>query len=349
MIKKTLLVLVVLSLLLAGTASASDIGTVPPSMGPMTMSMSLASATSENVVDNGDGTFTYTQTIDQYSTAPHYTAPPNGGGFGIYSWYDEDYGWKHTFDKCGEPNLTIYSVELEIRAWDVDAEPYHGLDGEYDHITADGVDLDPVYLQGNDGQWSLTTFDVNPALLMDDCALNIWIDIDMYHDSDYWATELDYSKLIVTYTLDGSNRVPYEPVVEKTPSGCVATTDDLIAMVTGPNPSDPDEDNVTYTYRWFVDIGTGGFLDDEFAKGIDHTGNNVPAADTEVGEIWMVRITPVDEHGARGPFVEVVFNEIVEDCPTGGSNGEIPEFPTVMLPMAAIIGLALIFQNRRKE
>ncbi|MBN2111408.1 MAG: PEF-CTERM sorting domain-containing protein [Methanosarcinaceae archaeon] len=168
----------------------------------------------------------------------------------------------------------------------------------------------------------------------------------MTHNSSFWATTLDKSELVVLYSY-GNNRVPCEPSVEIEPSECVDTNDDLTVSITGPSPADPDGDNVTYTYRWFVDTGTG-FLDDEFALGVDHTGNMVPAADTSTGQIWMVQVTPVDEYGAKGPFVQVAFNEIVEEC---GEipGGEIPEFPTLALPIAAIIGLAFVFQRSRKE
>jgi len=352
MIKQTILLLA-LAIFLTGTASASDVGTVPPTDNEIT-EISIAAASSESTVDNGDGTYTYTQIVDEDSTPPHYVQP-SAGGFEIYSWWNEDYGWNHTFDMCNDPNISINSVQLEIRAWDVDSEPSHGWEGEYDHITADGVDLNPVYLQGHNDEWSVTTFDVDPALLTDDCTLNVFMDIDI-HTEDDWATELDKSKLIVNYTLDGtsSNNAPHEPTLEITPNECVNINDDLVASVTGPNPADPDGDSVTYQYRWFVDIGTGGFLDDEFALGIDHTGNTVPAADTSINETWMVRVIPIDEHGVRGPFTEVTFSQIVEECPTGGNNGEengteIPEFPTVVLPVAAVIGLAMIFQNRKKE
>ena len=340
---KIITLLVVLALF-TGMASAYETNDLN-SNGPEPM-IKLAAASGESTVDNGDGTFTYTQTVDESSTAPHYTEPANGG-FDIYSWWDEDYGWTHTLDSAiyNDPNLTINSVQLVISAYDVDAETYHGLDGEYDHVTADGVDMNPVYLQGTNGQWATTTFDVNPTLLTDDGELDIWIDIDIYHDYDEWATTLEYSKLIVTYSLDGSNHVPYEPVVEKCPAYCVDTNDDLTVTVTGPDPADPDEDAVTYKYRWYVDVGTGGYLDDEFALGIDHTGCTVPAADTSAGQKWMVQVTPVDVHGAQGPMVEVEFETIVREC----GEEEIPEFPTLVLPVAAILGLALVIQRRKNE
>ncbi|WP_407355435.1 PEF-CTERM sorting domain-containing protein [Methanolobus sp. WCC5] len=343
---KIITLLLVLSLLIGtGAAANNDLDTkYTPQVSVNNMKVAAAA---ETTIDNGDGTFTYTQTVNQYSTAPHYVKPANGGGFGIYSWWNQDYGWLHTFDMCSEPNMTINSVQLIVTAWDVDSDIE---DGEYDHLTADGVDMNPVYLQGFNDEWSVTTFDVDPTLLMDDCELEIFMDIDMNNNYRVWATTLDKSQLIVVYSY-GNNSAPYQPVVEKSPANCVDTEDDLVVTVIGPNPEDPDGDEVTYKYRWFVDIGTGGYLDDDFAILIDHTSNTVPAANTEIGQKWMVQVTPVDEHGRQGPIAEVEFGEIVEKCSNGGgSNGEeIPEFPTLILPVAAIIGLALVFQRSKKE
>jgi len=70
------------------------------------MPPSLNAATSWTNVDNGDGTFTFTMLVDEASTSPNYSGPwylPNicGDyyyGFEHYSWYMQDYGWRHTFD-----------------------------------------------------------------------------------------------------------------------------------------------------------------------------------------------------------------------------------------------------------
>jgi len=97
------------------------------------------------------------------------------------------------------------------------------------------------------------------------------------------------------------NSPSYQPQLSIAPSLAVEDADDLIVTVIGPTPTDPDGDAVTYTYRWFVDVGTGEFLDDEVVGRGDHTGNVVPVADTVVGDVWRVEVTPVDEHGAVGP------------------------------------------------
>lgn len=274
------------------------------------------SPTSEQTIDNGDGTYTFTQQVDEASTPPHYYGPWGGsGGYGFeeYSWYDEDYGWQHTFPSFNTANLQILSATLTIRAWDVDSEVSHGWDGEYDGVTADSVSLSPQYLQGNDEQWSVTTFTLPNSVITDDGDINIWLDIDMHHDYDYWATTVDYSKLTIVYTIIDTDP-PYQPALSISPSPCVAANDDLVVTVTGPTPPDPDGDSVTYTYRWMVDTGTGFYVDDDFAGRGDHTGNSVPGSDTVVGDKWMVQVTPFDVHGVQGDYAEVFWSPIVLTC-----------------------------------
>lgn len=276
--------------------------------------VSTLDASYEDTTESG-GVYTFTQRVDEASTAPHYTAPASGG-FGIYSWYDEDYGWMHTFPAYSEPGLQILSAKLTIHAWDVDSEPEHGYDGEYDGIYGDGSFLNPQYLQGHDDRWSITDFTINTGSIMDG-ELNVFMDIDMHHDTAVWATELDYSLMTVTYTLNGTeNTPPYVPQLDIDPD-CATTDDDLIVNVIGPNPADPDGDAVTYEYRWLVDVGTGNYIDDDFAGRGDHTGDTVPSEDTMDGDKWRVEVTPVDEHGAHGTTNSVDFTEIgAEVCNT---------------------------------
>ena len=298
---------------LANVYGQDDLGSngmeAPPHAPPPTPN----SPSFESTVDNGDGTFTFTQQVDEASTSPHYVAP-GGYGFEIYSWFDEDYGWMHDFSQWNTPYLNILSATLTIHAWDVDSEPFHGYYGEYDGVHIDGTLLSPGYLQGTNGTWSTTVFDVPITNITDDGDINVWLDIDMHHDYPNWATTLDYSKLEITYSTF-PNDPPYQPVVTLLPSDvCVSDDDDLVAQVTGPDPADPDGDAVTYEFRWFVDIGTGGFIDDEFAGRGDHTGNTVPAADTEVDDIWQVQVIPKDEHNAIGPLATVTYPQVVTSC-----------------------------------
>lgn len=267
-------------------------------------------ATSEDLTDHGDGTFTFTQIVDENSSAPEYTATgfgnsicgdPSGAGF----------GWKHTFADYTQANIQILSVTLSIKAWDVDSEPWRGLSGEYDGITGDGSWLNPQYLQGTNGTWSVTNFDVDPSALLDG-ELDVYCNIDM-NTMGGWCTTLDYSQIAIRYTLI-DNDPPYTPTLSINPSGVPTTDDTLSVTVTGPNPADPDGDSVTYLYRWLVNIGTGSYIDDEFAGRGDHTGSTVPSSATQGGDRWMVEVTPVDEHGARRTKNSVQFAMI------GGTN-----------------------------
>lgn len=259
-----------------------------------------AAATSESTVTNGNGTFTFTKLVNASSTSPHYSRPSNNGGFSIYGFYNQDYGWKHTFPTFSVSGLMIQSVNLTIRSYDVDAEPANGYYGECDGITGDGSWLNPQSLQGTNDTWSVTTFNVDPSALMDG-SLDVWIDINMhYHPPVYdWAMTLDYSQLQVVYSIS-SNSPPSATTLSVSPVDCTLNSDNLTVLVTGPNPPDPDGDSVTYEYRWLVDVGTGNYIDDEFAGRSNHTGNTVVANDTKDGDRWMVEVTPIDGHGARG-------------------------------------------------
>jgi parallel beta-helix repeat protein len=115
----------------------------------------------------------------------------------------------------------------------------------------------------------------------------------------------------VTATFHVVNNPPYQPQLSITPSLAVKDNDDLVVTVTGPTPADPDGDLVTYAYRWFVDAGTGAFVDDEVAGRSDHAGNMVPEADTVVGDIWRVELTPLDEHGLMGPAAFATWQPVV--------------------------------------
>lgn len=299
-------------------AETNDIGTIPPEDSTVQkLSLRSSSGPAESTINNGDGTYTFTQTVNRYSGAPYYTQPSNGGGFGIYSWYNQDYGWTHMFPEYSKPGISITSVKMTVEAWDVDSETYHGYNGEYDGVTGDGNWLNPQYLQGYDEEWSTTTFDVDPKALSDG-VLNIFLDIDMHHNYRNWATQLQRSKLEVTYTYSNNNP-PYAPELSISPSGNPGDNDPLVVTVTGPDPRDPDGDSVTVEYKWFVKPVTGEyFVEDQFAERGTHTGNTVPAADTKTGDTWRVQVTFIDEHGARGTSNTVTFGQI------GGTGGQPP-------------------------
>lgn len=310
----------------------NDLGTVPPdfSLGRQKIAdlkMDLGGEARANaptsepppVYDPGSGTFTVTQVVDAHSTAPHYTGPWSGGGgygFGYYSWFDQDYGWKHSFAQWNDPLVTITSAKLVVRAWDVDSEPWHGWGGEYDGLSIDGVWANPQYLQGTNGTWSVTTFDVPVSAIADDGWINLHLDIDMHHTSRWWATTLENSTLIIAYRIGPPNLAPLLPLLSLTPAGPPSNDDNLHVDVVGPDPADPDGHAVTYLYRWFVNIGTGGFLDPQFAgRGGPYNGPTVPASATRPGDQWRVQVTPVDELGAIGPFAQATFPPVVTNSP----------------------------------
>ncbi len=295
-----------------------------------------AAYATDTTLDNGDGSFTWVQRTDENDVAPLYegpwfdpTMPPGRDpyyGFEHYSWYDSDYGWKNVFPDYNLPEgVAIQSARLYICAWDVDQEdcsaenPGHPESCELDNLYGDGVLLNPEYLQGNNEIWSVTTFDIPPAALLDDGVLHMSMDIDVWNDHRYWATTLNYSILEVIYLFgEACNEPPYAPVGYAWPS-CIGDEDSLCLIITGPTPADPDLDEVSYHYRWFVrnDYTAGGFVDDETAPPyyLDHTGPSIPAGESEVGDEWRVEAWAVDVQGALSlePLI-ITFSEIVAAC-----------------------------------
>lgn len=255
----------------------------------------IAVATSTSTVDNQDGTFTYTQRINKQSTAPHYLAPQNYG-FDFYSHYSQDYGWQHSFENLEDPLLKIQSATLLIRGYDIDSESFHGTSGEYDGISVDGSELNPGLLQGTNGTWSETSFDVPLSAITDDGLVNVFLDIDMNHDYVKWKTTLDYSELVITYAIT-PNDSPYLPVLTVENESCLSPDKDLVIVVDNTENADPDGDSVTYQYRWFVDVGQGEVVDDEIVGKTDHSGSTVLASQVQGGEIWRVQVTAIDSNG----------------------------------------------------
>jgi LruC domain-containing protein len=287
-------------------------------------SNSYAEATYESFIENSDGSFTFTQKISSDSSAPHYIAP-SGYGFSVYSWFNEDYGWQHNFPLWNDDTYKIISATLLIRGWDVDSEPSHGTNGEYDGIAIDGVDLNPGLLQGENRSWSETSFSVPINAINDDGLINTFINIDMNHTQNTWATTLDYSLLTITYIASSSNP-PSQPLLDITPSTAVGENDDLSISVIGPTPADPDNDSVTYSYRWYVDVGQGFFVDDEFAGKTNHQGNTVSASETSAGERWKVEVYPTDSNGIVGQF-ETASWYTIGDSDNDGVLDESDDFP----------------------
>ena len=263
-----------------------------------------------STTDNGDETFTYTQTINEGSGAPYYTAPSNGGGMGIYSFYSQDYGWQHDFPDYATANINITSATMTISAWDVDSEPKHGTGGEYDGLKVDTVDLDPGLLQGENNTTSITVFTIPLDNITDDGLMNVELDIDMNHETNTWATRLDSSILEIVYTKEVNTPPVVDSVKFDTSSPNAADGDDLVVEV---EATDADGNPIDLSFRWYVDVGQGFYVDDEFAGRNDHTTHIVPAADTKAGDLWKVEVTPTDSTGAIG-------NKITAEMSVGFTN-----------------------------
>ncbi len=269
---------------------ASETGEHPPTSAPPAPQVASFSVAGEQ---------TFTEVIN------------SGYHFGEYLYYNGDWGWQHRFPLYNTPGVTITSAKLYVYAYDVDAEPSQGLNGEYDAISVDGTRLNPGYLQGANATWSTTTFDVPVSAITDDGNVNVAIDIDIYHNSPVWATQLNSSTLVVTYTLGPVNQAPYLPTLSGTPAGNVEKNQSMTVNVTGPAQPDPDNDPVTYEYRWFLDTGTGGYLDPSVHGRGTFTGSTVPASATQLGDHWRVQVTPRDDKGAIGPYATFTFGAVV--------------------------------------
>lgn len=285
----------------------------------------FAAATETNTVDNQDGTFTYTQKINKDSTSPHYVAP-SGYGFNYYSHSGQDYGWQHSFSEASNPLVKIQSATLLIRGFDIDSEAFHGTSGEYDGISVDGNDLNPGLLQGTNGTWSETPFDVPTSYILDDGLMDVFLDIDMNHNYVWWKTTLDYSLLTITYAIT-ANDAPYTPTLNGSPQGCATANNDFVVNVSNSANADPDGDAVSYEYRWFVDIGQGEVVDDEIAGKTDHTGNTVLSSQVSAGETWRVQVIATDSNGlvSDPAFFTWMLGENDSDC--DGINDNNDDYP----------------------
>ncbi len=175
------------------------------------------SVRNSGVVDvaTNQGTNTYTETIN------------NAPGMGEYRWFNEDFGWRHSFlssktlristDRprpmiprgsevenrhvLTRSDLTLFlnrrnpqQASLSIEAWDVDADATD--DPEVDQIYLDGQLAGT--LTGSSDTWSTTTFPVNISLLSDEF-LDVFLNIDATHTDYIWAVTIGSSTLNVEY------------------------------------------------------------------------------------------------------------------------------------------------------
>ncbi|MBU0508422.1 hypothetical protein KKH27_06255, partial [bacterium] len=262
-----------------------------------------------------NGTQLYVQTIGAQSTPPHYMGPftnPNPCqkdstlyGFKHLGWYDNDFGWKHTFvgaDLPGDP--CFVSASLYICAWDVDQidcmrdHPNDPGFCEHDRVYGDGTGLVPIFLTGQNYAWAMTQFSV-PVESLEDGELDVWLNIDTFADHCNWATMVNHSVLIVNYRM---NRPPYEPSGEATQ--CVTTDSTMCVTVIPQNPPDPDGENVTYNFDWF-------YFDDVDWVPLDHSDPCLSAANSQVNDIYKVEVTAEDSCGAVSTPWVVIFVVVV--------------------------------------
>ena len=151
-----------------------------------------ASITVVDMVDSSDGQagtyfFPYAETDTRREDAPW------------YRWWNEDWGWTHTFSPPGPAPVSIISATLTIEAWDVDT----GLEPEIDEIYV-GTDSTGIFLgdlNDMDDVWSTTSLTLSASTFADlmDGTINIFMDIDSTHNQYVWAVTLKSSALTVTY------------------------------------------------------------------------------------------------------------------------------------------------------
>lgn len=153
-----------------------------------------ASITVVDMVDSSDGQagtyfFPYAETDTRREDAPW------------YRWWNEDWGWTHTFSPPGPAPVSIISATLAIEAWDVDPGLY--LYPEVDEIYV-GTDSAGTFLgdlNDMDDVWSTTSLTLPASTFADlmDGTINIFMDIDSTHNQYFWAVTLKSSALTVTY------------------------------------------------------------------------------------------------------------------------------------------------------
>jgi hypothetical protein len=153
-----------------------------------------ASITTMDMVDSSDG-----QANTYFSSTPTDTDSARPSSTDTYRWWNEDWGWTHTFSPPGPTPGSIISATLEIRAWDVD------FPSEIDIMFGSGSGGSNIgNLQGGDDMWTTTILTLTSDLYADlmDGNIDIWMDIDSANtlNMDMWAVTLESSKLTVTYS-----------------------------------------------------------------------------------------------------------------------------------------------------
>jgi hypothetical protein len=145
------------------------------------------------MVDSSDG-----QANTYFSSTPTDTDSARPSSTDTYRWWNEDWGWTHTFSPPGPAPTSIISATLEIRAWDVDTP------SEINIMLGGGLSGTNLgSLQGGDDIWTTSVLTLTPDLFTDlmDGNIDIWMDIDASNSlyMDMWAITLESSKLTVIY------------------------------------------------------------------------------------------------------------------------------------------------------
>lgn len=156
-------------------------------------SLANAGITITDMVDSSDG-----QANTYFSSTPTDTDSARPSSTDTYRWWNEDWGWTHTFSPPAPTVSSIISAKLEIRAWDVDSS------FEIDIMLGGGSSgINIGSLQGGDDIWTTTLLTLTPDLFTDlmDGNIDIWMDIDSAntYNMDMWAVTLESSRLTVTY------------------------------------------------------------------------------------------------------------------------------------------------------
>jgi len=153
-----------------------------------------ASITITDVVDDSDG-----QANTYFSSTPTDTDATRPSPTDTYRWWNEDWGWTHTFSPPGPAPVSIISATLAIEAWDVDPGPYPEIEKIYVGTDSAGIFLGD--LNDLDDVWSTTSLPLPASTFADlmDGTINIFMDIDSTHNQDFWAVTLKSSALTVTY------------------------------------------------------------------------------------------------------------------------------------------------------
>ena len=115
-------------------------------------------------------------------------------GFGLYLWFNDDFGWTHTLEDGVSPTWLLGAATLTIEAGDVDSP------NEQDLIYADGSLLGA--LDGPSWQRTKTTFTISDLVsFFEDGELEVYVDIDSTHNERWWAVYLYQSVLRYRYLL----------------------------------------------------------------------------------------------------------------------------------------------------